>query len=318
MMQEGSMALRYATERPKKYRILDLTSLTVEEFELLVPAFETAFLAHMQQWTLEGKPRTGRRYSQYANCPLPSPQDRLLFILTYLKQAATQAFHGAAFGMGQSKANQWIQALLPALHAALASLGDLPSRNLTDLRQRLADLSQETDARPFLHDGTERIIPRPEDPDEQTWCYSGKKKRHTVKNVLLLNAALIILFLSDTYEGSVHDKPIADATPYPLPEGSELIDDLGFVGYVLPGVQHTRPIKKPKGGELTLEQKAHNRTVARRRIVAEHVISSVKRCRIVKDAIRVWKDSVRDLVMEVCCGLHNFRVRTTPWPSSVA
>lgn len=144
------MPLRYTTERTKSYRILDLTSLTVEEFELLVPAFERAFLAHMQDWTLEGKPRTGRRYSQYANCPLPSPEDRLLFILTYLKQAPTQAFHGAAFGMGQPKANQWIQTLLPALHTALASLGSLPSRNLTDLVERLANLSQKTLATPFF------------------------------------------------------------------------------------------------------------------------------------------------------------------------
>jgi hypothetical protein len=134
--------------------------------------------------------------------------------------------------------------------------------------------------------------------------------------VLLINA-LIILFLSDTYEGSVHDKPIADATPYPLPDGSELIDDLGFLGYTLAGVRHTRPIKKPKGGELTPEQKAYNRTVAQRRIVAEHVISSVKRCRIAKDTIRLWKEGLRDLVMEICCGLHNFRVRITPWPSSI-
>jgi hypothetical protein len=144
------MPLRYTTERTKTYRILDLTSLTVEEFELLVPSFERAFLAHMQDWTLEGKPRTSRRYSQYTNCPLPSPEDRLLFILTYLKQAPTQAFHGATFGMGQPKANQWIQALLPALRAALASLGDLPSRNLTDLIERLSNLSQEPLASPFF------------------------------------------------------------------------------------------------------------------------------------------------------------------------
>jgi hypothetical protein len=144
------MPLRYTTERTKAYRILDLTSLTVEEFELLVPPFECAFLVRMQDWTLEGKPRTGRRYSQYATCPLPSPEDRLLFILVYLKQAPTQAFHGAAFGMGQPKANQWIQALLPALRAALASLGDLPSRNLTDLLERLANLSQESLATPFF------------------------------------------------------------------------------------------------------------------------------------------------------------------------
>lgn len=131
----------------------------------------------------------------------------------------------------------------------------------------------------------------------------------------MLIHALRILFVSDSYEGSVHDKAIADATPYPLPAGSELLDDRGFVGFELPNVQHTRPFKKPKGGELTAEQKAHNRLVAQRRIVVEHVISSVKRCRIVKDTIRLYKDTFRHLVMELCCGLHNFRIRINPWPS---
>jgi hypothetical protein len=144
------MALRYATERGKAYRILDLTSLTEEEFEVIVTPFDQAFLAYMQNWTLEGKPRTGRRYTQYATCPLPSPEDRLLFILTYLKQAPTQAFQGAAFGMGQPKANQWIHVLLPALHTALANCGDLPSRTLSDLQHRLSQLSQETWDTPFF------------------------------------------------------------------------------------------------------------------------------------------------------------------------
>lgn len=143
------MALRYADERTKTYRLLDLTSLTVEEFEQLVPAFEIAFLAHMEQWTLEGKPRTGRRYSQYATCPLPSPEDRLLFILCYLKQAPTQAFHGAAFGIGQPKANQWIHTLLPVLKHALAASGDLPARTRTQLQQRLTTISTEVPV-PFL------------------------------------------------------------------------------------------------------------------------------------------------------------------------
>src|SRR5881275_455691 len=98
--------LRYQTIKEKAYRVLDLTSLSLDEFEQMVEPVETAFVQHMQQWTMEGKPRTGRRYSQYANCPLPTPEERLLFILVYLKQAPTQAFHAAAFGMGQPKANQ--------------------------------------------------------------------------------------------------------------------------------------------------------------------------------------------------------------------
>jgi len=139
-----------------------------------------------------------------------------------------------------------------------------------------------------------------------------------VKNLLLINAMMVILFLSDTHEGSSHDKAIVDALPYPLPDGSELVEDRGFQGLQLPGVTHTRPIKKPKGGTLTNEQKAFNREVSQRRIPIEHVISSVKRCRITKDTIRLWKEDIRDLVMEVCCALHNFRVTRTPWPSTLS
>lgn len=136
-----------------------------------------------------------------------------------------------------------------------------------------------------------------------------------MKNVLLAAATGTVSFLSDTYEGRCHDKPIADQTPYPLPEGSELLQDLGFVGFTLAGVVITQPHKKPRGGELTEEQKTENRAIARRRVLIEHIICSIKRCRIVKDTIRLWKDTARDMVMAICCGLHNFRLRLYPWPS---
>jgi len=135
-----------------------------------------------------------------------------------------------------------------------------------------------------------------------------------IKNLLLVTEKRQALFLSDTYEGSVHDKAIADTTPYPLPEGCELVDDLGFVGYILAGGIHTRPFKKPNGGELTADQKAINQAISKRRILVEHVISGIKRCRIVKDTIRIWKDGVRDLVMAICCGLHNLRTRSRLQP----
>jgi hypothetical protein len=138
-----------------------------------------------------------------------------------------------------------------------------------------------------------------------------------VKNVLLINALVTILFLSDTYEGSVHDKRIADGSPYPLPSGSILLQDLGFLAFVLDGVESITPFKKPRGGTLTDEQKAFNQQLARRRVRIEHVNSSVKRCRVVKDTIRMFKENVRDMVAEICCGLHNFRVRITPWKSMV-
>jgi hypothetical protein len=140
----------------------------------------------------------------------------------------------------------------------------------------------------------------------------GKKKYQTVKNVLLLNAALTILFLSETYGGRVHDKRIADASPYPLPAGSRLLQDLGFLAFTLEQVKMIMPTRKLRGRALTHAQKAANRCIARRRVRIEHVNSSVKRCRIVHDTCRLRKAGIRNLVMEVCCALHNFRLRLTP------
>ena len=134
-----------------------------------------------------------------------------------------------------------------------------------------------------------------------------------MKNVLLVNTLLTILFLSDTYGGRTHDKRIADATPYPLPAGSQLLQDLGFLAFTLPDVEILMPTRKPRGQELSLEDQLANRALHQRRLRIEHVNSSVKRCRIVKDRMRLWRQGVHDRVMEICCALHNFRVRLTPW-----
>jgi hypothetical protein len=91
----------------------------------------------MAAWRMDGKPRTARQFTVDKNCPLPTPEDRLLFILTYLKTYTLQVVHGRLFGMVQGKANQWIHVLLPALLAALRALGDAPARSLTALAQRL-------------------------------------------------------------------------------------------------------------------------------------------------------------------------------------
>jgi hypothetical protein len=187
---------------------LDLTSLTLDEFEQLSPPFEAAFQAHMARWRLDGNRRTARRYS-------------------------------------------------------------------------------------------------------------GKKKDPTVKKVWLVKAPLTSLFLSDTDGGRTHDKPIADATPYPLPAGSGLWQDLGFLGFSLAGVDLLMPTKKPRGGEFTVEEQLATQDLHHRRLRIEHVNSSVKRCRIVKDRLRWWKTGIRDMGRQLCCALHNFRVRLTPWQPMV-
>jgi hypothetical protein len=129
--------LRFTDLQSRPMEFLDFTSLTRDEFQQLVPPFEAAFHARMAAWRMDGKPRTARRFTVYQNCPLLTPEDRLLFILTYLKTYALQVVHGRLFGMVQGKAHQWIHVLLPALLAALRALGDAPARSLTALAQRL-------------------------------------------------------------------------------------------------------------------------------------------------------------------------------------
>jgi len=137
-------SVRFTDVQARPSEFLDLTSLTRDEFQQLVAPFEAAFRAHLAAWRLVGKPRTARQFVVYKNCPLPTPEDRLFFILVYLKTYALQVVQGRLFGMGQSKANQWIHVLLPALLAALRALGDAPARSLTALAQRLG--VSETDA----------------------------------------------------------------------------------------------------------------------------------------------------------------------------
>src|SRR6266702_3418848 len=129
--------LRFTDLQSRPMEFLDFTSLTLDEFQQLVPPFATAFHARMAAWRMDGKPRTARRFTVYKSCPLPTPEDRLLFILVYLKTYALQVVHGRLFGMVQGKANQWIHVLLPVLLAALRTLGDAPARSLSALAQRL-------------------------------------------------------------------------------------------------------------------------------------------------------------------------------------
>lgn len=134
-----------------------------------------------------------------------------------------------------------------------------------------------------------------------------------MKNVVLVDQHLLIQFLSQTYPGTVHDKRIADATPYPLPHCSHLLQDLGFLAFTLSGVITETPTRKPRGGKLTEEQKAANQAQASRRVRIEHVNSSIKRCRILKDVCRLFRSGIRDSLMEICCALHNFRLRLDSW-----
>jgi Helix-turn-helix of DDE superfamily endonuclease len=160
--------LRFADLQTRPTEVLDLTSLTVEEFRELVPSYEASFQAHMAAWRLDGQPRTARRYTTYQNCPLPTPEDRLLFILVYLKTYPLQVVQGRLFGMSQSKAHQWIHVLLVVLRATLCALGDAPCRSAGALAQRLgvaeADAYALIASTPTLTTPAEPPTPAPASP----------------------------------------------------------------------------------------------------------------------------------------------------------
>lgn len=288
-------------------KFLALTGYTVEEFQALLPHFRDQFEEYVETHTLDRQARVERRYSDYRDSPLPTIEDKLLFILIYLKQGTTQEMHATLFEMYQPDANGWIHLLHPLLNQALAALGELPVRDAEKLEL------EEDDPKVYFHDGTERSIPRPKDNERQKECYSGKKKQHTVKNILIINPESRIIFLTPTCEGKKHDKKAADEAGYTLPEGSSLYQDLGFQGFSIVGVTIVQPKKKPRGKELSPEDKETNRLISRIRIRVEHAIGGAKRYRIVKDKIRTRKDGFRDKVMETCCGLHNFRLHFRPW-----
>jgi len=166
--QRDNTMSQYSQTKNKPKRFLAMTGLSHEEFQALLPTFKTCFYDWMDTYTLDGKLRGKRRYVDYKNSPLPTIEDKLYFILTYLKTNNLQEVHGALFSMGQPKANQWIHCLQKVLSLALDHENELPARNMADVQ-----FDEGVDGI-YRHDGTERPIQRPV-KDQQTY-YSGKKK----------------------------------------------------------------------------------------------------------------------------------------------
>ena len=166
---------------------------------------------------------------------------------------------------------------------------------------------------PVWHDGTERPIHRPPDPEDQQDYDSGTKTCHTIKNRLVIDETCDMCFLSTTYAGTATDKTLADLEGSTLPLGSCLYQDMGFQGFSLDGLTVVQPKKQPRGGALTPPEKATNRAMSSVSIRIEHAIGGVKRSRMVKDKIRLLKDNIRDTIMDTCGGLHTFRLRYRPW-----
>jgi len=291
-----------------------LTSLDRAEFEELLKPFQAAWEAYVQE-TSPSNQNPQRQPGGGRKPALLTIADKLLFISYYLKAYPLQEVLAFEFGMTQGQACYWVHTLSKVLKRALASMEQLPERNPAELEANLAE-SGETE---FGIDGTERKIQRPKDDEQQRQYYSGKKKTHAVKNnVVVTLSSRQVKYLSGTYEGKKHDKKICDEEQPTFPEGSTLYKDTAFQGYEPAGVNTQQPKKKPRGQELSAEDKQRNSLISKVRIIVEHVISGIKRCRILKDTFRNTKDGFADLVMEIACGLHNFRTacRSKPTPAA--
>lgn len=217
--------LRYETLKKRPKRLLALTGLARREFEEVLPAFDRAYTARYPA----PKKKRRRAAGGGRKAILRTLEDKLLFILVYQKAYPLQVVQAELFGMSQSSANYWIHRLLPVLLDALDALGVMPERD----GERLAQHERrQGEPRDLIIDGTERRRQRPKTPEKQALHYSGKKKAHSDKNVVIVNTASTrVAFLSPTYAGKTHDKKVADQEPIRYPRRCTLRQDTGFQGY---------------------------------------------------------------------------------------
>lgn len=233
--------LTYEMLKTKPKEFLSATGVTIEEFERLLPPFKGCYEARYRaEQTMAGQPRQ-RRAGGGAKGKLARIEDKLLFILVYQKTYPLQTMQGLHFELSQSQANEWIHRLLPVLQEALAVLGMKPEREASALADRGLLAEEPAD---WLVDGSERRRQRPQDKEQQVRHYSGKKKTHTDKNLLVVNGQTKrVLYLGPTEPGKTHDKKLADQEGVTYPAGATLAKDSGFQGYEPPGVFTSQPKK---------------------------------------------------------------------------
>ncbi|MDR0541145.1 MAG: transposase [Dysgonamonadaceae bacterium] len=243
--------MKYAEyqNKPKSFR--SLTGLSTEQFSEPLPYFEEVHDEHFTNCDMNGKYRNNRRgFTVYKNSSLLAVEDRLFFITVYLKNNPLQEYHAAGFNMDHQQCNSFIHVMYRILEQCLNDAGVMPADSQKKFAETFGNLQKGKEELPvLLHDGTEREIPRPVDWDEQQENYSGKKKKHTLKNALTITSCCMILFVRESVCVKMHDKKIAD-TMYAFPLPCVLYQDTGYQGYKPDGVWIEQPIKNQGDGNL--------------------------------------------------------------------
>jgi hypothetical protein len=233
--------LTYAKLKSNRRKFLALTGLIPKEFKELLPAFEQAYARRYPATKTGTGQKRKRKVGAGRKSELKRSEQKLLFALVYLKTYPLQVVLGELFGLSQSQANRWIHQLLPILQQSLKSLGVRPERNPRQFARRER---QQGEPLQLIIDGTERRRQRPKNKEKQVLHYSGRKKMHTDRNLIITNQKTKrIGFLSPTYAGKVQDKKIADTERITYPRRSTLHKDTGFQAYEPRGVETYQPKK---------------------------------------------------------------------------
>jgi hypothetical protein len=296
------LTLDSLTDSPTQFNAI--TGLNQQEFMILLYHFAPVVEEYYRYHDLKGQTRKSECYTERGDNSLPGSANKLLFMLSYMKENPNQAYHGALFGMSQGKVSLWVRQLSALLEDALRRMKKLPQRTANQLYYLLNSFLEMA----LLMDVAERRIGRSVDYQVQKEHYSRKKSTHTLKNLVVTTLTQEVLYLGETFEGRVHDKTMYDRAELTFPEQDHCLwADLGFLGIEAENTAVILPEKKPKGQELTNYQKELNGLIASIRVTVEHAIAGIKRVKIIRNQIRLHGWQVRDRMMAIACGLHNIR-----------
>jgi len=284
------------SSRPK---VNQLTSLTDEEFEILLSKFDSEVKKKLKIYTLKGQLRKCVRSSESLRSSLYGSKNKLNFMLMAMKQNMTQELLGMCFQMSQPKVSEWFTYLLPVLESSLEKLDVCPKFGMNYRHKDKGETYLSGDV-------TEREIPRKTCYSAQKEDFSGKSHMHAEKNFGICRPDGQILFLSYSFTGSTHDKTIYDELEINV-DGVPFLLDLGFQGVDENGSTMI-PFKKPREQELTTVKKQINRAMSTLRVKIEHVFAGLKRLRMLKEKIRIPSYSKRQTIVKIAAAIHNLRV----------
>lgn len=280
-----------------------LTGLQVVEFKDLIPQFEWNYL----EYRMKMKPNRKRAVGGGIKGKLISIEDKLLFILIYLKAYPTidvLAYHA---GFDRSRASRWVQKLLPVLEMTLKRKLVLPQRRISSPEEFIKLFPGITEV---FGDATERRIQRSRNKKKQNKTYSGKKKTHTRKNVLLVDNKKRILVLTTTKSGRRHDKRLADKQNLfqSIPESVTAWVDTGFQGIQKQHLNTMIPKKNTKKNPLTEQDREENKIISHFRVIVEHAIGGIKRYQCLQQPYRNKIASMDDKLALISAGLWNYHL----------